>query len=682
MLNNIKLRTHMMISIGLVAFLAFTITISVVSVKTCHMAKNEALDKALQTAYRYSNIVDAELEIAMDTIRAFSTAMEGVVKHRNNINRDMISEMIFQLLRSNGMFKGIWCVFESNMLDGKDSQFVNSKWHDNTGLYYPYFYKNNGKIQFDACDGYREGDYYQIPKRTGKESIINPYIDVDSGNILMTTVCVPIKNNAKVIGVAGIDIDLKNLQTLVSKIKLYETGYLSIISNNCMYVSHPESEKIGKPIFETSKWLIPYKDAITSGKGFSTETFSKTSGEFMVRICVPLQIGQTQNRWAVMINVPKEKIMEKAKNIMYTAILIGVLSLIVLLAMIFRITHSITTPLLKGVDFAHKMSEGNFTQTLHIHQKDEIGILGKALNRMTLGLGSIFKKVKSGVETLSASSNDLTDISQHMADNAQETSAKAERVNSAALEMNTNMNSVTAASGQALTNLNMVAAATEEMTASISEIAQNAENAGGITANAVSQAKSASDRVNELGNAAMEIGKVTEVITDISEQTNLLALNATIEAARAGNAGKGFAVVAGEIKELAKQTAGATNEIKREIENIQTSISGTVDEIRQISEVNDNVNDIVSTIAAAIEEQFITTKEVSDNIAQASQKFSEVNKNVSQSAAVSHEITIDISEINQATGEMSTNSSQVKDNAKKLTHLAEQLNETIKTFKV
>ncbi|MCP4118845.1 MAG: methyl-accepting chemotaxis protein [Desulfobacteraceae bacterium] len=680
-LNNLKFRTHMLISIGTVAFLAFTVTIAFVTVKTRHMAETEAMDKARESACRYGNLVDAELEIAMDTIRAFSLAMEGAVKHRDTLNRDTISAMLQQLLGSNEMFRGIWCAFEANMLDGKDHEFANTRWHDNTGIYYPYFYKQNGSILFDPCDHYREDDYYQIPKRTGLESIINPYIDEDSGNVLMATVAVPIKENNRVIGAAGIDIDLKSLQKLVSAIKLYETGYVSIISNNGLYVSHPDRKRLGNPIFKTASWAAPYRDAIESGKGFTTHSFSRTAGETVERICTPIRIGHSRTPWAVLINVPKAKIMAKARAIMYTTIAIGSVSLMALMAVIFLMTRAITAPLEEGVDFARTLANGDFSHKLDVDRKDEIGILGNALNRMARTLGATIGSVKEGIETLSASSLELSDISSTMAENSQETSDKSHKVTTAAREMNAAINSVAAASEQALTNLTMVAGATEEMTTTISEIAHNTENARGITANAVTRATQASQRVDELGNAARQIGNVTQVITDISEQTNLLALNATIEAARAGEAGKGFAVVAGEIKGLANQTAGATHEIREKIETIQAAISVTVNEIKEISNVNNEVNEIVSTISAAVEEQSLTTREVAENITQATQGFSEVNENVSASAGVCRDISTDINEIDQAAGEMSGSGSQVRLSADKLLELADQLGEQVKRFR-
>ena len=368
-----------------------------------------------------------------------------------------------------------------------------------------------------------------------------------------------------------------------------------------------------------------------------------------------------------------------AKSIIIIGSIIAIL-LGVLLA--FFITRGITGPINMSVAFAAKVSEGDLTQQLDIDQKDEIGVLASALSKIVSNLGQMFKDIAAGVETLSSSSTELSAISQQMTSGAEQTSGKANTVATAAEEMSSNMTSVAAATEEASTNVGMVATAAEEMTAVINEIAQNTEKAQVITGEAVSEAKSASDKVDELGKAAKDIGKVTETITEISEQTNLLALNATIEAARAGEAGKGFAVVANEIKELAKQTAEATNEIKNKITGIQDSTQGTVAQIEQISKVTNDVNEIVSTIATAVEEQSVTTKEIATNVVQASQGISEVTENVAQSSTVAGEIAKDITEVNQSASEMSNSSSQVNMSAEELSKLAEQLKEMVGQFKV
>lgn len=313
---------------------------------------------------------------------------------------------------------------------------------------------------------------------------------------------------------------------------------------------------------------------------------------------------------------------------------------------------------------------------------DEITSLISYFNAFLGKLRIMIKRIGDGVITMTSSSASLTAISQQMSAGAGNMSLKSDTVATAAEEMSANMNSVATASEEASSNVKMVAIAAEEMTATVNEIAQNSEKARNITTEAVSQAQSASEKVNKLGTAAHEISKVTEMITEISEQTNLLALNATIEAARAGEAGKGFAVVANEIKELARQTPEATKDIKIKIEDIQSSTDETVKEIEEISRVIYNVNEIVSIIATAVEEQSVTTREIAGNVANASVGIEEVNQNVAQSSTVAGDIAGDIASVNQAAVEISENSAKVNQNAEELAMLSKQLKEMVGRFKV
>lgn len=348
----------------------------------------------------------------------------------------------------------------------------------------------------------------------------------------------------------------------------------------------------------------------------------------------------------------------------------------------FVIARNISRPVARGVDFAKAMAAGDLTRTLDLDQKDEIGVLASSLNIMGANLREMFRDITQGVNTITSSSTELSAVSQQMAAGAEQTSGKSGQVASAAEEMSANMNNVAAASEQASTNLQMVASASEEMTATIGEITASAERGSTITRNAVDQARKVSERVNNLGNAATEVGKVTDTINDISEQTNLLALNATIEAARAGEAGKGFAVVANEIKELARQTAEATQDIRQKIEGIQNSTDETVSEITTIGQVITDINDIVNNMASAVEEQSVSTKEISSNINQAALGINEVNENVSQSSVVANEIAGDISEVNQAAAEIEEGSTQINTSAAELSKLAEQLNQMVARFKI
>lgn len=313
---------------------------------------------------------------------------------------------------------------------------------------------------------------------------------------------------------------------------------------------------------------------------------------------------------------------------------------------------------------------------------DELQELSSNFNNFILKLQFMFKEVVQGVVTISSATTELSAISEQMSAGAASVSDQSETVATAAEEMSVNMDSVAAATEETTTNMNIVASAAEEMSATIAGVNSNTEQASKVTAEAVAEAKSATLKVQELGLAASEISKVTEVITDISGQTNLLALNATIEAARAGDAGKGFAVVANEIKELAKQTADATGQIKSQIEDIQNSTAATVSQIQKITTVINNVNDTVNTITGAVGEQTAATDEIASNVAQAAQGLAEVNENVAQSSTVAAQIAQDITMVNQSSGEMATSSGEVQSSAGELSETAEKLKDMVGGFKL
>ena len=369
-----------------------------------------------------------------------------------------------------------------------------------------------------------------------------------------------------------------------------------------------------------------------------------------------------------------------SRDTMYVAAGVVVFA-VMMIGAVLLVTYSITRPIVKIWKAVESMASGDLSQKLNIDQNDEIGMLARAINNMTENLSVMLFEVGRGIETLAGSSSELTKVSEKMSNGAQNTSNKSSVVAKASEEMSDNMNSVAAAMEQASTNISAVSSATDQMTSSINEIAQNTAKASGISTQAVSVARNASEKVNTLGVAADEIGKVTEAITEISEQTNLLALNATIEAARAGEAGKGFAVVATEIKDLANQTAQATDEIRAKIEGIQSSTGETVSEIENITNVIEQVNDIVSSIAAAIEEQSATTSEIANNVGQASQGVQEVNENVTQTSCASNEVTKDISEVSKEAVDMVSGSGQVNAYASELAQLSDDLRNLVKKFK-
>ncbi len=316
-------------------------------------------------------------------------------------------------------------------------------------------------------------------------------------------------------------------------------------------------------------------------------------------------------------------------------------------------------------------------------REDEIGgILQSRFHGFMDKFKDLVTDVRGNATALNDSSKGLFGLSEKMTAETGEMATHANSVATASEQMSAKMTAIASTMEQTDQNVNLIASSTEEMTTTVHEITTNTEMARKTTAEAVSQSERVSERVDALGRAAEQIGSVTETITEISQKTNLLALNATIEAARAGESGRGFAVVAGEIKELARQTADATQEINQQIEENRAITTEAVGEIRQIMEIISRVNEIVSTIASSIEEQSTSTREIANNVSQISQGVTETNRSVAESSEVANTVSRDVSALSGASRHMNDNSLQIKESAAELSRIAEHLTTLIEKFRV
>lgn len=285
------------------------------------------------------------------------------------------------------------------------------------------------------------------------------------------------------------------------------------------------------------------------------------------------------------------------------------------------------------------VAQGDFAKQIQAQNAGEFQQLSNNVNQMIANLNSSIKQMADVATAVASAAEELTAVSKEMTENASQTSEQA--------------TSASASAEQVSRNAVTVATAVEEMNASIKEIAKNAALGAKVATDAVKTANDTNTTISKLGQSSVEIGKVIKAITSIAQQTNLLALNATIEAARAGEAGKGFAVVASEVKELAKQTAKATEDISQRIEAIQTDTKGAVNAIAQITDVINQINDIQTTIASAVEEQTATTNEISRNVSEAAKGSSDIAKNIGIVAINAQTTTTGASNTSQAANELS-----------------------------
>ena len=686
---NLSVKVQLLLAMAALSLTAIAAILGVTQTSSFRALSELAIDKAYEQSSRYASIVSEEINTSAEIARTTAGMLKGMAKS-GQPDRATVAAMFPHILLEHPAVVGTGTLWEANAFDNADDSNANVAGSTEDGRFAPYFFRDaKGNVEVAPLVGFEtpgEGDWWLVPRDERREVISEPYsYEILGEDVLMTTITAPIfegEPGSKVIGAVMVDLTLQTLDQIIAGIDLPEGGIAVLVSEKGYIVAHSDPSRVGNNIVDTNPAFGDAITAIEQGDSFQREVaLSEGRGDFMT-VFSPIEVGKTGSNWAVGVAIPMDAVLANAYDQLTKALVVGGVAVIVVALVALWLGGALGKPVLRmtesmrilasdrtdvDIPFTDRKNEfGEMARAVEVFRENAIRVRAAEEEKQRADreaeqrrrgelnkLADTFEgSVGAVVQSVSGAANQLSQSSSRMSQIAVDTRTQAAAVNDAAEE--------------AAGNVQTVASATEELSASIREISSQVSQSNQIASTAVDEANRTTELVSGLANASEKIGDVVTLIQDIAAQTNLLALNATIEAARAGDAGKGFAVVANEVKNLASQTARATDEISGQIGGIQGATREAVTAIGGIRETIGQISEISAAISAAVEEQGAATEEIARNVGQAAHGTSQV--------------TSTIGDVTDSTGMVGDASNGVAQAAKELTGQAASLREQVDGF--
>jgi methyl-accepting chemotaxis protein len=620
-MKRFSLRTVALTFVVFIVLVGFGAAVTTLTWQAGNQQKEAAGQHARALAGQQAEMVQRRLSVALQSARSLGQALKGL-KSAGKLDRDAANALIRSQLEAEPGLLALWTGWEPNSFDSRDKDFVGAPGHDDTGRYVPYWNRGSGQVSLEALTGYDkdgDGDYYLLPKRSGRETLVEPYVyKVGGKDVLMTSLSVPIVMDGKVVGISGVDIALADLQAEIGKLRPYSTGHAALVSHSGKYLASVDATQVGKSVADLPQAVA---DALRQGTSAEvTVDDSANGGARSLQRWVPVRVGASDTPWSFVMTVPEDQMLSGLKTLKLTSLLIGVGCLAaVSLALALMLDRLVLRPLggepAQAAAVARRVAQGDLCERVAAREGDGTSLMA-ALADMQAKLGSVVAQVRDNADGVATAA---TEIAQGNSDLSSRTEQQASALQETAASM-------------------------EQLTSTIRQNADNAQRASDLAHRACGSAQESGNVVRQvvatmkdIQDSSQQIAAIVTTVDGIAFQTNLLAPNAAVEAARAGDQGRGFAVVANEVRMLSQRSAEAAREIKTLVATSVDRVEKGTSLVGQAGAAVEGLVESIQGVSTLVADISTASREQSQGVEQVSSALGQMDNVTQQNAALVEE---------------------------------------------